>query len=39
VGDQLEQEGVASFVQSYDALIAAIDAKRVALGGASARSL
>ena len=37
VGDQLEREGVASFVQSYDALIAAIDAKRVALGGGSAR--
>ena len=39
VGDQLEREGVASFVQSYDALIAAIEAKRVALGGGSARSV
>ncbi|CAN5359553.1 hypothetical protein BH09CHL1_BH09CHL1_14330 [soil metagenome] len=36
VTDQLEEEGIASFVKSFDTLLAGVESKRAALAGATA---
>jgi len=36
VTDQLEEEGIASFIKSFETLLAGVESKRAALAGATA---